>query len=160
MLGSDRSILLRCSEHCGNFVESAHLFFQILQSPATREGLDAAHARGYPTLARDLEQADLTRMPDVRSPTQFHADSGYLDNSNHVIVLLAKQRHRSIANGIVVGARPDRKLVILPNVLAHDLLDSTPFILGHRRGVRKIEPQPIGGHKRSTLYYVSAQDVP
>ena len=62
----------------------------VIQSCTSGHRFDATNAGGDASLADDLEDANLGRVPNVRAATELHADTGDRHDAHDVAILFGE----------------------------------------------------------------------
>ena len=123
--------------------------------------LDPPHVGRGGGLDRDLERADDRGAAHVRAAAQLARPAAVadLDHPHHVAVLLAEQRHRAEAAGLVErrGERPDG--MVGDDLPVDRVLDVAQLLVGQRRAVGEVEAQLVGPDVRAGLAHVGPEPL-
>src|SRR3954470_17438983 len=121
--------------------------------------LDAAHVRRARALRQDLEQPDLGGRAHVRAAAQLARVRavGDVDHAHDVAVLLAEQRGRAEALGLVERRRDRPHGVVADDPLVDAVLDRRAILGRQALGVAEVEAQLVGPAVRAGLVDVHAE---
>ena len=128
----------------------------------TRPGhrLDAARAGGDRGFGHDPETADGARMRHVGAATQFLGVIPHGQRTDLVPVLLAEQRHETLAPGRVHGAEPGDDRRRLHDLAVDRVLGRSDLGVGELLTVGEVETQALVIDGRAGLVDVFAELVP
>src|SRR4029079_15038201 len=120
--------------------------------------LDAAHVRRARALRQDLEQPDLRGRAHVRAAAELARVGAVadLDHAHDAAVLLAEQRGRAEALGLVERRRDRADRVVARDPRVDLVLDLAAVLWTEALGVGEVEAQLVGADVRAGLVDVRA----
>ena len=107
------------------------------------------------------EDADLAGLGDVGAAAELARDRDAvdLDHPHPVAVLLAEQRHRAEALGLVAGRHDGVNAVVVGDPAVDPVLDAVDVLGRQRLAVGEVEAQLVGPHGRAGLAHVRAEPL-
>ena len=121
------------------------------------ERLDPAHARADAAVREDREEADLTRLVDVRAAAQLGAEGAAVavvrdrDHAHAVAVLVAEEVQRTGGERLVQGALLRLHGDVATDAFVHHLAHLIALLRVGRLRVAVVEAQPVRRDERSHL---------
>src|SRR3954451_4311616 len=124
-----------------------------------RHRLDPPHVRRARGLGQDLEDADLAGRAHVRAAAELARVRAVrdVDHPHDVAVLLAEQRGRPEALGLVERRRDRQDRVVLGDPRVDLVLDLATLLGRHPLGVGEVEAQLVRADVRARLVDVHAE---
>ena len=159
------SVSIRSGSSSGGIFEQAgrvandrlHLA-NALHRAATGQRGDAPRAGRHALLAGDLENADQRAVVQMGAAAKLFAELADRDHADHVAILLAEEHRRPGCAGFGQRHLDVADRLAGQNLRVHLILDANQILFAHRRGVGKVEPQPIVIDLRALLQGVRAKD--
>ena len=130
--------------------------FQLLhvrERPAAGLGFDTAHTSRDAGLRHNSEQADVSRMPAVRSATEFFTERLDRHHPHLLAIFIAEEGQRAFGDRILNAHHLGRDPLVLPHLVVDDRFNLIDVAGGQRPEMGKVKPQD--GSARPTSHIVS-----
>ena len=96
----------------------------------------------------------------MRAAAQLLAEVGDVHHPHPVAIFVVEEGQRAGLDRLVESHLLRFHAIIVPDPLVDDPLELLELALGHRPGMREIEPQPVGRHQRARLLDPFAEQFP